>query len=52
MEQNTNQIQTADKNQTPATFVDARVAMSRDGQYVLHFFADGAILRRSANFRI
>lgn len=49
MEQNKMENQPLEKNNPSATFVDARVAMSRDGQYLLHFLADGTILRKSIN---
>lgn len=48
MEQNKNSNQ-VQNNQAPATFIDARVALSRDGQFILHFLGDGTIVRKSAN---
>lgn len=49
MEQNKIENQTEGKISTTATFIDARVALSHDGQFVLHFLADGTILRKSIN---
>ena len=49
MEQNKTENQAQDKNNNSATFVDAQVALSRDGQFILHFLSNGTILRRSAN---
>ena len=41
--------QAQEKNNTPATFIDARVALSQDGQFILHFLSDGTIMRKSTN---
>lgn len=49
MEQNKIENQTQENNNLPVTFVDARVALSRDGQFILHFLKDGTIMRKSAN---
>lgn len=49
MEQNKNQNQVANKNQMPVAFLDARVAISRDGEYLLHFQEDGKIIRKHIN---
>ena len=48
MEQNKNENQEQDKNKYPMTFVEARVAISRDGEYLLHFF-DDKIVRKHIN---
>lgn len=48
MEQNKSQNQ-ENKNQIPMTFVEARVAISRDGEYLLHFQEDGKIIRKHIN---
>jgi len=45
VEKNKNENQVQEKNQVPATFIDARVALSKDRQYILHFLTDGTILR-------
>jgi len=49
VEKNKNENQVQKENRVPATFIDARVALSRDGQYILHFLDDGRILRKAAN---
>ena len=49
MEQIKNENQIQDKNQNTVTFIDARVALSRDGQFILHFFSDGTIMRKSVS---
>jgi len=49
VEQNKIENQTQENKNSPVTFVDARVALSRDGKYILHFLDDGRILRKAAN---
>lgn len=46
MEQNKIENQMDAKDNASTTFIDARVAMSKDGEYILHFLTNGTILRK------
>ena len=49
MEKKKQENQVENKNQMSVAFIEARVALSRDGEYLLHFQDDGKIIRKHIN---
>ncbi len=49
MDTNKNQAQTQDSNPKQGFFAEPRVALSKDGEYLLHFLPGNMIVRKHIN---